>query len=92
MIRSFKHRGLERFFGKGTTAGINAQQAQRIRLILGRLNASISPGDMKLPGLFLHELTGKRKGTWTVRVSANWRITFRFDGPHACDVNYEDYH
>ena len=77
---------------QGTLSGIQARYAPRVRLILGRLNASASPRDMNLPGLFLHELKGRRQGTWSVRVSGNWRITFRFSGPDACDVNGEDYH
>ena len=92
MIAGFKHRGLKRFFESGTTRGIQAQHADRIRLILGRLLASQSPADMALPGLHLHELSGRRKGTWSVRVSGNWRITFRFNGPDAYDVDLEDYH
>ena len=92
MIRKFKHAGLEKFFTSGTKSGIQAKQIARIRLILGRLNASMKPQDMNLPGLELHELRGHRKGTWTVKVSGNWRITFRFDGVDATDVNYEDYH
>ena len=92
MIAGFKHRGLKRFFESGTTRGIQAEQADRIRLVLGRLNASTGPQDMNLPGLYLHELSGRRKGTWSVRVSGNWRITFRFDGPDAYDVDLEDYH
>jgi proteic killer suppression protein len=92
MIKKFSHRGLERFFTKGTKAGIQAKHEKRIRLILARLHASTKPGDMDLPGLRLHELKGKRKGTWAVDVSGNWRITFVFDGTDAVDVNYEDYH
>jgi toxin HigB-1 len=92
MIVSFNHRGLEQFFESGTTRGIQANQAKRIRLILARLNAATSPQDMNLPGLVLHELVGQRKGTWSVRVSGNWRITFTFDGVDACEVNLEDYH
>ena len=92
MIASFKHRALKRFFETGSARGISADHASRIRLILARLNASVSPQDMNLPGLFLHELTGKRKGTWSVRVSGNWRVTFRFQNPDAFDVNLEDYH
>ena len=92
MIAGFKHRGLRRFFESGTTRGIQAEQVNRIRLILGRLDASIGPQDMNLPGLYLHELSGRRKGTWSVRVSGNWRITFRFDGLDAYDVDLEDYH
>ena len=92
MIRKFKHSGLEKYFLRGTKSGIQAKHADRIRLILGRLHAAIKPQDMNLPGLELHELRGRRKGTRSVKVSGNWRITFKFDGPEAIDVNYEDYH
>ena len=92
MIRSFKHKGLEHFFKTGKKSGIQAQHADRLRLILGRLNASTSPADMDLPGLSLHPLAGDRKGIWSVRVSGNWRVTFRFNGEHAEVVDYEDYH
>ncbi len=63
-----------------------------LRLMLGRLNTSTNAKDMDSPGLFLHELQGERRGTWSVRVSGNWRVTFRFDGPDVYEVNYEDYH
>ena len=92
MIRRFKHRGLERYFLRGTRSGIPTQFASKIRLILGRLNASVRPQDMSLPELHLHELSGKRRGMWSVRVSGNWRITFKYDGEDAIDVNLEDYH
>ena len=92
MIKNFCHRGLERFFTKGTKAGIQAKHENRLRLILARLHASTSVRDMALPGLNLHPLKGKRKGTWAVTVSGNWRITFAFDGADVIDVDYEDYH
>ena len=92
MIRSFRHKGLEKFFLKGTKSGIQAKHAPRLRLILGRLNAATDPKDMDLPGLKLHELRGKKKGVWSVWVSGNWRITFRFNGKDAELVDYEDYH
>ena len=92
MILSFKHKGLELFFRTGRKSGIQANHAKRLRLILGRLNASTSPSDMNLPGLFLHQLSGERADIWSVRVSGNWRVTFRFKGEHAEIVNYEDYH
>jgi len=92
MIRSFKHKGLERFFLKGTKSGIQAKHALKLRLILGRLNASVSSQDMNLPGLYLHQLSGERDKTWSVRVSGNWRVTFRFIAGDAEIVNYEDYH
>jgi toxin HigB-1 len=91
-IRSFRHKGLERFFTTGSKQGIQAKHADRLRLVLGLLNAAASPRDMGLPGLALHELQGRRKGTWAVKVSENWRVTFGFAGKDAQIVDYEDYH
>ncbi|MGH7797196.1 MAG: type II toxin-antitoxin system RelE/ParE family toxin [Candidatus Binatia bacterium] len=92
MIRGFKHKGLERFFSAGSKKGIQAKHVDRLRVILGRLSVSITPEDMNLPGLDLHQLKGDRKGTWAVNVSGNWRITFTFVGKDADAVDYEDYH
>ena len=92
MIINFKHKGLEKFFVSGSTAGIQANHEKRLRIILARLHASTSAKDMNLPGLKLHELKGKRKGTWAVSVSGNWRVSFGFKGVDVIDVNYEDYH
>jgi proteic killer suppression protein len=92
MIRSFKHKGLAKFFESGSTAGIQARHAKRLRLILGRLNAASVAKDMNLPGLRLHELVRNRTGTWSVSVSGNWRVTFRSTDGDAEVVNYEDYH
>jgi len=91
MIRNFKHKGLEKFFLKGLKSGIQAKHAAWLRIILGRLNAATNPKDMDLPGLKLHELSGRRKGVWSVLVSGNWRVTFRFEGMGAEAVDYEDY-
>ena len=91
-IKTFRHKGLERFFTTGSKASIQARHADRLRLILGRLSVATGPGDMRLPGLDLHELQGPRQSTWAVPVSGNWRITFTFDGRDANGVNYEDYH
>ena len=92
MIQGFKHKGLGRFFKTRKKSGIQANHAKRLKLIIGRLNASTSPGDMDLPGLYLHQLPGNREEIWSVRVSGNWRVTFRFDGVHPEAVDYEDYH
>ncbi|MEH6562687.1 MAG: type II toxin-antitoxin system RelE/ParE family toxin [Marinobacter sp.] len=92
MIRSFKHKGLAKFFKSGSTVGIQAVHAKRLRLILGRLNVASDAKDMDLPGLRLHELSGNRAGVWSVTVSGNWRVTFRFEEGDAEVVNYEDYH
>ena len=92
MIRSFAHKGLALFFLTGSKAGISAHHADRLRLIPGRLDVSVQPNDMALPGFRLHPLTADRAGRWAVRVDANWRVTFRLDGTDAFDVDYEDYH
>lgn len=91
-IQGFRHKGLERFFASGAKSGIQAQHADRLRLILGRLNAATSARDMNLPGLDLHPLRGARKGTWAVKVSGNWRVTFTCAGKDVDHVDYEDYH
>jgi proteic killer suppression protein len=91
-VKRFRHKGLERFFVTGSTRGIQAKHADRLRLILGRLNVASLPRDMNLPGLGLHELRGTRAGTWAVKVSGNWRVTFAFAGHDVDRVDYEDYH
>jgi proteic killer suppression protein len=92
MIRSFRHKGLERFFLEGSKAGIQAAHAPRLRLQLGRLDAAAGPGEMNLPGWRLHPLKGQLKGSWAVSVSGNWRLTFAFEGEDAVLVDYVDYH
>jgi len=92
VIRGFRHKGLRRFFETGSKLGVQAQHVDRLRLVLARLNAATAPRDMDLPGLNLHPLKGERKGTWSVSVSGNWRVTFRFVGKEADAVDYEDYH
>ncbi|MDR2543665.1 MAG: type II toxin-antitoxin system RelE/ParE family toxin [Treponema sp.] len=92
MIQSFKHKGLEQFFKTGTKKGIQFEHAGKIARILDRLDASISPADMNLPGYRLHELKGQETGTWSVTVNANWRITFQFKDKNVVVVDYQDYH
>jgi toxin HigB-1 len=91
-IKGFRHKGLEQFFATGSKRGIQAKHEDRLRLILGSLNAATAARDMNLPGLGLHELRGARKGTWAVKVSGNWRVTFEFAHKDANQVDYEDYH
>ena len=92
MIRSWRHKGLREFFETGRARGVRPEHVRRLRLILARLDASTEPRDMNLPGLRLHPLQGRLKGTWAVGVSGNWRVVFRFDGKDAVDVDYVDYH
>lgn len=91
-IKSFRHKGLKRFVAAGNRRGIQTKHADRLRLILGRLNAAADSRDLNLPGLDVHELQGARKGTWAVKVSGNWRVTFGFACKDAERVDYEDYH
>lgn len=92
MISSFHHKGLEAFFVKGSYKAIPAQYAARIERMLDRLDASTVAEDMNLPGYKFHELKGKRKGVYSVTIFGNWRMTFKFDGDRAIEVDLEDYH
>ncbi|HAI69325.1 MAG TPA: peptidase [Gammaproteobacteria bacterium] len=92
MIKTFKHKGLKNFYLTGNCSGINANHAAKLFRILDRLDAAMTPEDMNLPGYKLHELIGQEKNTWSVWVSGNWRVTFKFEKNDAINVNYLDYH
>lgn len=92
MIKSFSHKGLEVFFRTGSTKGIQAKHADRLGRILDRLDAAAEARDMNAPGYDLHPLKGNLAGHWSVKVSGNWRVTFRMDNGNAHIVNYQDYH
>lgn len=92
MIKSFRHKGLKQLFETGRSRSVSADLARRLIRQLDFLNRATSATDMNLPGYRLHELKGARKGTWSVTVSGNWRLTFRFEGEDARDVDLEDYH
>jgi proteic killer suppression protein len=92
MIINFKHKGLKKLYETGSKQGVKPEHAARLRLILARLDACSTVEDMNLPGLGLHSLKGSLKSFWSVSVSGNWRVIFRFDNGHATDVDYLDYH
>jgi len=92
VIKSFDHKGLEKFFYDGDKRGIQPAHAQKIADILDRLDASVTVQDMNYPGSNLHKLKGRLKGIWSVKVSGNWRITFKFIDGNAYVVDYKDYH
>ncbi len=92
MIKNFKHKGLKKLYESGSKQGVKAEHVARLEVILARLDASSTPEDMNLPGLGLHTLKGSLKDFWSVSVSGNWRVIFRFEGNHAIDVDYLDYH
>lgn len=92
MIVSIRHKGLRLFYEKGDPAKLQLQHVTKIRLILTRLEAAIGPEIMQVPGYQLHQLTGERKGFWSVKVDKNYRIIFRFEDQNVYDVDYLDYH
>ena len=86
------HKGLRRFYGRDDARGLNSEHLRRIRAILTALQDANSPQQMGLPGWPPHQLKGNRRGLWSVRVSGNWRIVFRFENGEAVDVDLIDYH
>jgi proteic killer suppression protein len=91
MIKSFRHKGLQRFYTTGSTAGIQATHARRLRMLLAALDTALRIDDMDVPGFRLHPLqVGRHR--WSVRVNGNWRITFEFRDGNAYLLGYEDYH
>lgn len=92
MIKSFKHKGLRRFYESGSTAGIQAAHKKKLRSQLAALDTAKDIQDMDLPGYRLHPLKGDRKGQWATVLSGNWRITFTFEEGDVYLIDYEDYH
>ena len=92
MIKSWRHKGLKEFFETGSKRGIIPEHGPKLARILDRLDASINPQDMNLPGYRLHQLIGQEKDMWSVTVNGNWRVTFYFEGQDAILVDYQDYH
>ena len=92
MVKSFKHKGLKKFYLTGSKSGIQAEHTEKLRMILFALDSATTAQDMNLASFKLHALTGNRTGTYSVWVSGNWRVTFKFESTYAEVVNYEDYH
>jgi len=92
LIKSFRHKGIERFFKGGSKAGIQPKHAEKLRKLLFALDNAKRPEDMKAPGWRLHQLQRDLAGHWSVDVSGNWRLTFSFEGEDAISVDYQDYH
>ncbi len=92
MIKSFKHKGLERLFYDGNKKGVHPNHADRLETILDLLEAADNISVMNFPGSSLHLLQPKHEQRWAVKVSGNWRVTFVFSDGDAYEVNYVDYH
>jgi proteic killer suppression protein len=92
MIKSFRHKGLRRFYESGSTSGIQPAHARKLRLQLAALDTAQSVEDMDIPGYALHRLKGELKGRWAISVNGNWRLTFEFKDGNVYVLDYEDYH
>jgi proteic killer suppression protein len=92
MIRNIRHRGLKRFFENDDRSKLRPDITEKIARVLSRLDAAVTIDDMNVPGFGLHRLSGDLKGLWSVTVSRNWRIVFRFEEGDAFDVDFIDYH
>lgn len=92
MIRTFRHPGLRELYKQGRSSKTAPSHKPKLLRILTALDRSTDPQGMALPGFRLHPLKGRLRGHDAVSVSANWRVTFRFEGGHVVDVDYLDYH
>lgn len=92
MILSFRSRSLKRFWERNDVSRLPPNRITRITILLDRLDASVKPEDMNLPGFGFHQLSGQNRGRYAVSVSANWRITFAWQDEDAIDVDFEDYY
>jgi toxin HigB-1 len=93
MIKSFRHRGLQRFYETGDHRELRADQIKRIRRILAMLDAAAIVETLEtLPGMRLHQLKGDLAKYWSLSVTGNWRIVFRYADGDMLDVDYVDYH
>ena len=92
MIKSFRHKGLQKLFASGVTAGVQASHVKRLRMLLAALDTALIIEDMDVPSFRLHRLKGVMKNRWSVSVNGNWRITFEFRDANAYVLDYEDYH
>jgi len=92
VIKSFRHKGLKRYYQKGDARALPPHMLPRLRMILADLDAAESPEEMDVPGYRLHELKGNLRGSYSVRVARNFRVTFRFEKTEPWDVDFVDYH
>jgi len=92
MIRSFKSKGLEGLFTRGDLSKINQAHSKRLKMLLSMLHQAKGLSDLNFPGGGFHPLKGDLQGQYALKVSGNWRLTFRFEDENVFDLDYKDYH
>jgi len=92
MIKSFKHKGLKKFFYYGDVSGIQAEHKAKLNIILSAIQATKTVNALNVPMFRLHELKGDLKEHYSMRVNGNWRVTFKFEDGDAYILDYQDYH
>ena len=92
-VRSIAHKGLRRLYEDNSSKGVSADTVDKLRKMLAFLDAMQNPEELRaLPTWKAHILTGDRKGTWSLHVTRNRRLTFRIEDDEIIDLNVEDYH
>jgi proteic killer suppression protein len=92
-IKSFVHKGLKRLFVDDSPRGVPHDSVDKLRAMLSFLQDMQDPERLRsFPLWKAHQLTGQRKGVWSLHVTRNWRLTFRVEGDEILDIDYEDYH
>jgi len=92
VIRSFRHKGLQRYYESGKKSGVQSKHVKRLKMQLAALDTALTIHDMDIPGYRLHQMKGQAKNRWSIWVSGNWRLTFEFVDGDVHILNYEDYH
>ena len=92
-VRSLAHKGLRRLYEDNSSKGVSADTVDKLRKMLAFLDAMQSPDELRaLPTWKAHILTGDRKGTWSLHVTRNRRLTFQIEDDEIVEINLEDYH
>lgn len=92
-IRTFAHAGLRRLYLRDQARGLPPDAVDKLRKMLAFLQDMETEQEVRtIPGWRAHQLTGDRQGTWSLRVTGNWRLTFKVEAGELVEVNYEDYH
>ncbi|GJM07093.1 MAG: protein killer protein [marine bacterium B5-7] len=92
MTKTWAHKGLRKFYETGSRAGIQSKHASVLQLLLFQLTNAMCAEDMDTPGNSFHQLAGRLKNYYAVKVSANWRLIFQFERTNAFNVDLVDYH